>query len=129
MTEIIEKAKELGALLQSSEQILKYNAAKAAYDQDEAVQKLVQEFNLHRMTMMSLSEAEDQDPQRIAEIEERIKGVYEKIMANEKMAAMQEAAKAVEELMAQVNGVISFYVTGEEPTSCTHDCSTCGGCH
>ena len=80
MTEIIEKAKELGALLQSSEQIQKYNAAKAAYEQDEAVQKLVQEFNLHRMTMMSLSEAEDQDPERIAEIEERIKGVYEKIM-------------------------------------------------
>lgn len=129
MTEIIEKAKELGALLQSSEQIQKYNAAKAAYDQDEEVQKLAQEFNLHRMTMMSLSEAEDQDSDRIAEIEERIKAVYEKIMANEKMIAMQQTAKSVEELMAQVNGVISFYVTGEEPTSCTHDCSTCGGCH
>ncbi len=129
MTEIIEKAKELGALLQGSEQIMKYNAAKAAYDQDEAVQKLVQEFNLHRMTMMSLSDAEEQEPERIAEIEERIKGVYEKIMANEKMIAMQESAKAVEELMGQVNGVISFYVTGEEPTGCTHDCSTCGGCH
>lgn len=129
MTEIIEKAKELGALLQGSEQIMKYTAAKAAYDQDEAVQKLVQEFNLHRMTMMSLSDAEEQEPERIAEIEERIKGVYEKIMANEKMIAMQESAKAVEELMGQVNGVISFYVTGEEPTGCTHDCSTCGGCH
>ena len=129
MTEIIEKAKELGALLQNSEQIRKYNAAKTAYEQDEAVQKLVQEFNLHRMTMMSLSEADEPDNDRIAEVEERIKGVYEKIMANEKMAAMQETAKGVEELMAQVNGVISFYVTGEEPTNCTHDCSTCGGCH
>lgn len=129
MTEIIEKAKELGALLQSSEQILKYNAAKSAYEQDETVQKLVQEFNLHRMTMMSLSDAEEQDADRIAEVEERIKGVYEKIMANEKMQAMQETAKAVEEMMGQVNGVISFYVTGEEPSSCTHDCSTCGGCH
>ena len=78
---------------------------------------------------MSLSDAEEQEPERIAEIEERIKGVYEKIMANEKMIAMQESAKAVEELMGQVNGVISFYVTGEEPTGCTHDCSTCGGCH
>ena len=28
MTEIIEKAKELGALLQGSEQVQKYNAAK-----------------------------------------------------------------------------------------------------
>ncbi len=129
MTEIIEKAKELGALLQSSEQVQKYTAAKAAYEQDEAVQKLVQEFNLHRMTMMSLSEAEEQDPDRIAEVEERIKGVYGKIMENENMRAMQETGKAVEALLGQVNGVISFYVTGEEPSSCTHDCSTCGGCH
>lgn len=129
MTEIIEKAKELGALLQSSEQVQKYNAAKVAYEADEEVQKLVKEFNLHRMTMMSLNEAEDQDPARITEIEERIKGVYGKIMENEKMQNMQQTGKAVEELLGQVNGVLSFYVTGEEPAGCTHDCSTCGGCH
>ncbi len=129
MTDIIEKAKELGALLQASEQVQKYNAAKAAYEQDEEVQKLVHEFNMHRMTMMNLADAEDQDPARIGEIEERIKAVYGKIMENKKMVAMQTTGKAVEELVGQVNGVISFYVTGEEPSSCTHDCSTCGGCH
>lgn len=126
MTEIIEKAKELGALLQSSEKVQKYAAAKAAYDCDEEVQKLVMEFNMHRMTLQNL---DDQDPDRTAEIEERIKGVYGKIMENEKMRAMQETGKAVEELLGQVNSVISYYVTGEEPSSCTHDCSTCGGCH
>ena len=80
MTEIIEKAKELGALLQASEQVQKYNAAKDAYEKDEGVQKLIKEFNMHRMTMANLADAEDQDPSRIAEIEERIKAVYGKIM-------------------------------------------------
>ncbi len=129
MTEIIEKTKELGALLQSSEQVQKYTAAKAAYDQDEEVQKLIKEFNLHKMTMMSLSNAEETDAERIAEMEERLKGVYTKVIEHEKTKAMQEAGAAVEALLAQVNGVISFYVTGEEPQSCSHDCSTCGGCH
>lgn len=129
MKEIIEKAKELGALLQSSEQVQKYNAAKAAYEQDEEAQKLIKEFNLHRMTMMTLSSGEDADEARIAEVEERIKTVYGKIMECEGMKNMQEASKAVEEMMGQVNGVLSFYITGEEPQSCTHDCSTCGGCH
>lgn len=129
MTEIIEKAKELGALLQKSEQVQRYNASKVAYDQDIEVQKLVQEFNLHKMTMMSLTSDENQDPERIAEVEERIKAVYNRIMENENMIKMQESGKAVEELINQVNGVLSFYVTGEEPTGCTHDCSTCGGCH
>ncbi len=129
MKEIIEKAKELGALLQSSEQVQKYNAAKAAYEQDDDAQKLIKEFNLHRMTMMTLSSGEDADETRIAEVEERIKAVYGKIMECESMKNMQEAGKAVEEMMGQVNGVLSFYITGEEPQSCTHDCSTCGGCH
>ena len=129
MQEIIEKAKELGALLQSSEQVQKYNAAKAAYEQDDEVQKLIKEFNLHRMTMMTLSSGENADEARIAEVEERIKEVYGKIMECESMKTMQDAGKAVEEMMGQVNGVLSFYITGEEPQSCTHDCSTCGGCH
>ncbi len=129
MKEIIEKAKELGALLQSSEQVQKYNAAKAAYEQDDEAQKLIKEFNLHRMTMMTLSSGEEADEARIAEVEERIKTVYGKIMECESMKNMQEAGKAVEEMMGQVNGVLSFYITGEEPQSCSHDCSTCGGCH
>lgn len=129
MTEIIEKAKELGALLQSSEQVQKYNAAKAAFEQDEETQKLVKEFNLHRMTMMTLGSGENADEARIAEVEERLKDVYGRIMESESMKAMQESGKAVEEMMGQVNGVLSFYVTGEEPQSCTHDCSSCGGCH
>ncbi len=129
MTEIIEKAKELGALLQSSEQVQKYNAAKAAFEQDEETQKLVKEFNLHRMTMMTLGNGENADEPRIAEVEERLKDVYGRIMESESMKAMQETGKAVEEMMGQVNGVLSFYVTGEEPQTCTHDCSSCGGCH
>ena len=129
MTEIIEKTKELGALLQASEQVQKFTAAKASYNQDEAVQKLVGEFNLHKMTMMWLSKAENPDQERISEVEQRIKAVYEKIMQNEKMQKMQEAGKAVEELRSQVNGIISYYVTGEEPSACSHDCASCGGCH
>ena len=105
MTEIIEKAKELGALLQSSEQVQKYNAAKAAYDSDEAVQKLIKEYNLHRMTMMSLSNADDAE--RMAEVEERIKGVYNQVIENDKYKAMQEAGAAVEAILSQVNGVLT----------------------
>ncbi len=129
MTEIIEKTKELGALLQQSEQVRKYTAAKADFDSDEKIQKLVREYNLHRMTMMSLTQAETQDPERIREAEERVGALYAEIMKNEKMQVMQEREKAVEELMNQINGVISYYITGEAPSGCTHDCSTCGGCH
>ncbi|MBQ8529178.1 MAG: YlbF family regulator [Clostridia bacterium] len=126
MSKIIELAHALGDEIAKSEEMKNLEAAKAAYDNDEEVQKLVMEFNMHRMTLQNL---DDQNPERTAEIEERIKAVYGKIMENEKMQNMQATGKAVEELLSQVNGVISFYVTGEEPSACTHDCSTCGGCH
>lgn len=129
MTEIIEKAKELGALLQASGQVQRYNAAKASYDGNEELQKLIQEFNLQRMSMMNLSSAEEPDEARMTELEERIKEIYAKIMENPVSVELQDAKQALEGVLNQVNGVISFYVTGEEPSSCTHDCSTCGGCH
>ena len=81
------------------------------------------------MTMMTLGNGENADEARIAEVEERLKDVYGRIMESESMKAMQETGKAVEEMMGQVNGVLSFYGTGEEPQSFTHDCSSCGGCH
>ena len=125
MTAIIEKTKELGALLQASAQVQRYNAAKAAYEADEEVQKLVKEYNLQRMNMMNAGD----DETRMAELEERVKGIYNQVVASASMIEMQAAGQALQELLNQVNGVISFYVTGEEPNSCTHDCSTCGGCH
>ena len=125
MTEIIEKTKELGAMLQSSAQVCRYNTAKAAYEADEELQKLVKEYNLQRMNMMNATD----DPERTAELEERIAGIYAKIMGSAAMAEMLAAEQNLNELLNQINGVISFYVTGEEPGNCTHDCSTCGGCH
>lgn len=129
MREIIEKTKELGALIQSSEEVRRFTAARDAYNKDEDIQKLVLEFNRQKMTMMSLSKADQPDETRIAEAETRIKNLYDSIMASEKMKEFQESSNKVQELLNQVNGIINFYVTGEEPAACTHDCSTCGGCH
>ena len=42
---------------------------------------------------------------------------------------MNEAQAAVNNLMNAVNNTIMFAITGEMPAGCTHDCSSCGGCH
>ena len=39
-----------------------------------------------------------------------------------------EAQNSLNNLMASVNAEIKFCITGERPSTCTHDCSTCGGC-
>ena len=63
-------------------------------------------------------------------IQKRIETLYHEIIEHPVYLALNEAQEAVNMLMNEVNGVITFHITGEMPSSCTHDCSTCGGgCH
>ena len=128
IVEIIEKTKELGALLKDSEPVLALAKARADYDQSKEIQDLMGEFNLHKMTIAALGKQENPDEKRLAEHEVKLSEVYNKIMENELMTRYQEKSQAVESLMAQINNIISFYITGEEPQSCTGSCATCGGC-
>ena len=52
----------------------------------------------------------------------------EMLEKSEVLAAYVEAKKDFDAVVQSVNGIINFYITGEEP-GCTHNCSTCGGCH
>ena len=53
---------------------------------------------------------------------------HEMLEKSEVLAAYVEAKKDFDAVVQSVNGIINFYITGEEP-GCTHNCSTCGGCH
>ena len=47
----------------------------------------------------------------------------------EAVALSSANAKAkFDAVVNQVNSIINFYITGQTG-DCTHDCSTCGGCH
>ena len=40
-----------------------------------------------------------------------------------------EAKKNFDAVISEINGILNYYITGQEP-GCTHDCSCCsGGCH
>ena len=58
------------------------------------------------------------------------------IMADEGMAAYNEAKKDCENLVNYIDAIINTAMNGGDPmtvqepsTSCTGSCSTCGGCH
>ena len=58
----------------------------------------------------------------------KVKALAAEIVVNEKYVAFTNAQQALNALMAEVNAEIKFCITGERPSTCTHDCSTCGGC-
>ena len=123
---IIEKANELGELIKASEEMAALKAAEKAQAEDEAAQKLVEEFNLKRMNL-----ARDMQAGKLTQ-EEAIKqnndAFSEMVEKSEVIKNYVEAKKAFDKLIAGVNSVINLYIMGDQG-GCTHDCHTCGGCH
>lgn len=128
IVEIIEKTKELGKLLAESEQVKALAAARLAYEQNVEIQDLNGQFNIHKMSIAALSKQDNPDEERIAGHEDKLREIYDKIMSSEVMTDYQTKTQTVEQLIAQINNILNFYISGENPQGCTGSCATCGGC-
>lgn len=124
--DIFEKTKELGEMIQESEEMKRMQAADVAQLADEEAQKLLKEFNLARMNL-----ARDMQEGKISK-EEAVKKnseAFENMMnSSETIKEYVDAKKAFDAVVSKINGILNFYITGQDP-NCTHNCSTCGGCH
>lgn len=128
ITEIIEKTKELGLLLKDSEQVIALAKARADYEQNGEMQELMGQFNIHKMSIAALSKQENPDEARIADHEDKLHKVYDKIMDSDLMTEYHLKSQAVDSLVAQINNILNFYITGEQPQGCSGSCASCGGC-
>ena len=72
---------------------------------------------------------ENADEKLIADLHARIDELAAEITGNALYVAFTQAQAEVNALMNDVNAEIKFCITGERPSDCTHDCSTCKGCH
>lgn len=122
---VLEYAKQLGQAIANDEVMKNFNESKKKYEENESLQKLLVEYNTHRMALgeqfkMDLSQ---QDEGLIKSIRARIDEIFSMIVANEDYKAYAEAQDSIAKLMNTVNSEINYYVFGERP--CTHDCSTC----
>ncbi len=128
---IEELAAELGKAIKNDPRLDAMEKAKTAYDNDPTIQAYLVEFDAQQKALQLEGGKEDADKLLIASIQSRVDELYRLIMQNESFAALSDAQQAVNELMEQVNNIITFNITGELPTSsCSGDCSACGGsCH
>jgi cell fate (sporulation/competence/biofilm development) regulator YmcA (YheA/YmcA/DUF963 family) len=126
---IFELAAELGKVLKEDERLVKLEQARKAYEQDERIGKLMMEYEVQQRAIQNEAVKEDRDQNMLAMIEQRIQAIYEQITQSEVYKALEAAQEEVNELMNKVNSTITYNITGELPSACTHDCSSCGGCH
>lgn len=126
MNEIIEKTRELGELIQNSEEMKNVKNAEILQENDDNAQELLKEFNMQRMNL-----ARDMQSNKISR-EEAIQKNNEAFDAllekSDVIKKYIDAKKDFDTLVNQVNQILNFYITGQDP-NCTHDCSSCSGCH
>lgn len=130
MTKIIELAHALGEEIARSEEMRLLELTKSIYDADEPLQAKMREYETERVLLaQEFSKEPDQaDKLAIENLKARLEELSREITANQHYTDFANAQKGVNDLMNSVNAEIKFCITGERPSTCTHDCSTCGGC-
>lgn len=132
--DVIESVRNLGKAIQADERFVRYAKARLANDNDKELQALIGEFNIIRMELDKEFQAEEKNQEKVDELNTKLRDVYGKIMSAPAMVEYNTAKAELDQLVNEVNTVISKVLDGEDPetcetTACTGSCSTCGGCH
>lgn len=133
--DIIEKARELGKLIQREESYIALQKAQADADADMDLQNLIGDFNMKRMSINNEASKKDKDSDKLALLNSQMREDYSKIMSNKNMIAYNEAKDAFDMVANRVLAIVQQSAEGADPetadystSSCSGSCSTCGGC-
>ena len=133
--DIIEKARELGKLIQQEESYIALQKAQAEADADMELQNLIGDFNMKRMSIINEASKKDKDSDKLALLNSQMREDYSKIMSNKNMIAYNEAKDAFDMVANRVLAIVQQSAEGADPetadystSSCSGSCSTCGGC-
>ena len=124
---IFELASELGKAIGQDERMIRMTKAKEAYESSEKIGNLMMEYGIQQQALTTMGDSEQIDTDALTRIQDRIDEIYAEITKDPMFKELDEAQNAVNALMETVNNTIMYNATGKTP--CTHDCSSCGGCH
>ena len=129
--------RELGKEIQADPRFKALQEAAAVNDADQELQQQMQELQLISLKyQQEATKGEEAEQERIEELQKQYQDLYNKIMSGENMMNYSAAASEMEQMAKYISGMIGLFFDGQDPETCelpaedcTHDCSTCGGCH
>ena len=124
---MMEVAAQLGQIIKESDTYRELEKAKEEYDNNEKIKQYMQEYQVDRQALENAAAQENPETLVIETLQNRLDELYKLITEDPSFIRLNNAQTAVNELMEQVNNEITFAITGQRP--CTHNCSTCHGCH
>ena len=127
MDKVIEQAELLGEAILQSEQYIAMRLAEQAVMDDDAAQQLIQTYSERKDAMQKALAAKPLDHEAIAKTGDAVKETENLISANPLINVMREKGGEYQDMMQQINAVISRVVNGEPEGGCSGSCEGCGG--
>jgi cell fate (sporulation/competence/biofilm development) regulator YlbF (YheA/YmcA/DUF963 family) len=133
--DVIELTRELGKAIQADERFIRFAKARLANDNDTDLQNAIGNFNIKRMELEKAVSEENKDEEKVKTLNEELRKAYGEIMSSKSMVEYNTAKALLDQLMNEVNTIITKSLDGEDPATCETDagctgsCATCGGCH
>ena len=128
--DIIEKTKELGQMIADSAQCARYKVAETAQINDEEAQQLIKQYNEKRIQIARKMKTEKLSQEETDVLKQELQKEFDALLLNKNIKEYIDAKKEFDGLVQSVNNVLTYYITGEEPSSCSSGgCSSCSGCN
>jgi cell fate (sporulation/competence/biofilm development) regulator YlbF (YheA/YmcA/DUF963 family) len=120
---VLEKAKILGEAILASEELIKLRDAEAIMNNDFEARKIIQEF---QQAQQEFHQWQMDGNDLTEEHRAKADALEEKMIDNDKIRSYMEAQKEFENLLQQINNIISQSISGLcDDSSCSAGCSGC----
>lgn len=123
--DIISKAKELGNLIGSSEEMTNYKKWEESLARDHKARTILKEYQEIQGEMV-MAAHKNSDKDILDELKQKLLEQYDKVNDCDITKNYIEAKEKLDQLIKKVNDVLVYSISGEEGCS-SHSCSSCGG--
>jgi cell fate (sporulation/competence/biofilm development) regulator YlbF (YheA/YmcA/DUF963 family) len=133
--DILNKARELGALIQNDSIYKELTAAREKTENDKVLQDKINEFNLIRLDIDNEIMKPERSDERLKSLNEKLQNLYSEITEAPAMVSFNKAKNEADGLLNKIYALLAAAFNGENPetfdveSACSGDCGSCGGCH
>lgn len=129
--DIIEMAQNLGTMIAKSEESERVSKAADEMNGNEEAVKLLETYNENRKKAADGLRGKSPSKEELDEYRDYVQKEFEKIVKNPLISEYIEASREFDNMVNQVNAVLSYFITGQENEGggCSGNCSSCSSCH
>ena len=127
--EVMEKAKELAAAIQMSQEDISMRVTEDAAMNNPDMTAVFARYQEKRSEVEALTMQKEPDFDQLGKLTKELQSIQDEFNAFPMAIAMQNSRKAFSDMMADVNAELSRVLAPDSNSGCSGNCSACGGCH